>query len=243
MTGRQRLAGLATALAIALPAAAQDADPAAAVEAPSDAPMACELHIWPAAGLRFSDQGMWDNFKSGLSGGILGELDRPERRLERSKRDGTDSLPENPAELLDPVDQRVLFATVPDGAQLGLPGHRLIVHDAALSSRDIRNTPGRHAPDAAPCYAELILDTLVFSNEWGNGQNLKSLYRFRDFGTAGAPARSFGAWVQTKLVIEPEQLPQKFDEARAEMRAAFTNNVALFGAALTTNATKQGKTK
>lgn len=251
MIGRSRLACAAILLGIAPPVGAQDgiaapdAPAAAALPETNAAPMACELHIWPAAAMRFSDQGIWDNFRSGLSGGILGELDRPERRLERSKRDGTDVLPENPAELLDLAEQRTLLAAVPDGTAFGLPGHRLIVHDVALTSRDIRSTPGRYAAGSAPCYADLVLNSLVFSNEWGNGQNLKSLYRFRDFGTGDTPARRFGAWVQTKLAIEPKELPEKIDEARAEMRAAFTNNVALFGAALTTDAitNKQGKTK
>lgn len=244
MTVGARLLGLAAAIGIALPALAQDAAPQAAVDAaPETAPAACELHVWPAAAMRFSDQGMMDNFRSGTYGG----WGTPQDVLVYSKRDGTDRLPENPAELLGVTEQAGLFAATPDGSVLGLPGHKLVVHDVALSSREIRGTAGRLAAEAAPCYAELVLDTLVFSNEWGNGQNLKSLYRFRDFGTGDTPARSFGAWVQTKLVVEPEDLPEKFDVARAEMRAAFTNNVALFGAAMTTNATtgatKRGKKK
>lgn len=205
----------------------------------------CELHIWPAVELRFSDQGMWDNFKSGLQGGILGELDKPERRMERSDRE-MEQLPAAPQELMAVADQVALLKALPDAAGLGLPAHRLIVHDTALSSRDIRNTKGRHASASATCYADLVLDSLVFSNEWGNGQNLKSFYRFRDFGTGDAPIRSFGAWVDTRLAIEPEDLPEKFDSAEAEMHAAFTNNIALFSAALAKNANttpKQGKKK
>ena len=243
MTVGARLFGLTAAIGIALPALAQDAAPQAVADtAPETAPAACELHVWPTAAMRFSHQGMLDNARLGTSGG----WGTPQDLLVNSKRDGTDRLPENPAELLGVTEQAGLFAAVPDGSALGLPGHRLVVHDIALTSREIRGTPGRLAAEAAPCYAELVLDTLIFSNEWGNGQNLKSLYRFRDFGTGDTSARSFGAWVQTKLVVEPEDLPEKFDVARAEMRAAFTNNVALFGAALTTNATtttKHGKKK
>jgi len=242
MTRRARLLGLVATIAVALPAQAQE--PQAAIDAaPEATAAACELHVWPAAAMRFSHQGMEDNVRWGTYGG----WGTPQDLLMNSKRDGTDVLPENPAELLARAEQATLFAAAPDGSALGLPGHRLVVHDVALTSRGIRGTPGRLATGSAPCYAELVLDTLIFSNEWGNGQNLKSLYRFRDFGTGDTPARSFGAWVQTKLVIEPEDLPAKFDEARAEMRAAFTNNVALFGAAMTTNATtgstKRGKKK
>jgi len=205
----------------------------------------CELHVWPAAGLRFSDQGMWDNFKGGLRGGILGNLTTPEARMERSDRE-MEQLPAAPRELMAMAEQAALLKALPDASILGMPQYRLVVHDTALGSREIRSIKGRYAPESAPCYADLVLDSLVFSNEWGNGQNLKSLYRFRDFGTGETSIRSFGAWVDSRLAIEPDELPAKLDEAEAEMRAAFTNNIALFGAALTKNATtppKQGKKK
>lgn len=240
MIRRMRSACLAVAVGLASPALAQDG-------AADAAPTVCELHVWPAAAMRFANQGEGHNFKSGLSGGLLAGFEPPERRGGLWKRVDPDAPAEKPFDLLSLSEQGVLLSASPDGTIFGLPGHRLVIHDTALTSREIRGTPGRYAAGSSPCYADLVLDSLILSNEWSNGQNLKSLYRFRDFGTGNTPTRSFGAWVQTKLVIEPEDIPAKFDEAKAEMRAAFTNNVALFGAALTTNATtgttKQGKKK
>lgn len=236
MIGRSVLAAIAAGLAATGTAYGEDGTSTA-----------CELHVWPAAAMRFSNQGMWDNFKSGVTSGLLGAWDTPERGLVYSKRDGTDALPDSPDELMGMAEQVQLLTSIPDGSALGLPNYRIVVHDSALTSRDIRNTPGRYAPESAACYADLVLDSLFFSNEWGNGQNLKSFYRFRDFGTGDVAVRSFGAWVDTRLAIEPEDLPEKFDQARAEIRAAFTGNVARFGEALAKNATrtitKQGEKK
>lgn len=137
----------------------------------------------------------------------------------------------------DPIataEQVVLLAAAEPQRLLKLETHRLVLHQDALPSRVIRNTPGRIEPSQSPCYAELIVDDVFLQQDVVNGSALKILFRYRNFGAGTAPERSFGTWIQTRLSAFPPKKPEELDAALADIRRAYTANVERFAAAMLT---------
>lgn len=173
----------------------------------------CELHVWPGAGLNSIYNG-W--FHGGIVNGAV------------TGRDGYAAVPSEPINTRAQAD---LLAKAQLQDLLKQPGYRLVLHPEALPSRTIRSTATRIAP-VAGCYAELVVDTVVFQQDWVDGSFLKVLFRYRDFGSDSLPRRSFGAWVKTRLLLLPPKPDTDMAAAAAEVRAAFSNDIALFAAAL-----------
>lgn len=214
----------------AAPVSAQPVDPAApglapaaapsavsAVEAvPAQAPVACELHVWPSNGLRSVYYG-W--FHGGTADGAV------------TGRDGYPPIPKDP---MPTALQAELLARAGLPSLVQMPRHTLIVHPEVLDSRTIRTSTTRITPSQSPCYAELIIDDLFFQQDVISGGYLKSLLRFRNFGREAAPMRIFGTHVQTRLLRFPPKpdRPQDNSMAMEELRSAFQANLIEFGAAL-----------
>jgi len=180
---------------------------------PATAP-GCELHVWPGSGLGSVYHG-W--FHGGIVNGAV------------KGRTGYPQAPPNPIDT--PVQRELLEAARPQQL-LQLDGHRLVMHDEALPSRVIRNSPGRIAPSASTCYAELIVDDVLLQQDWVNGSFLRVSFRYRDFGSAQTPARAFGTWVKAPLAGFPAKQPQDPDKLPSEFRAAFAKNIELFANAV-----------
>jgi hypothetical protein len=193
----------------------------------------CELHIWPSKGLAYVTHGMWDGFQPGSGSSTVGGVthtliaEAPQSRIERSDQPAS-TVAANGTGPLNPAEQSVRLRKLALGDLVGLQHYRSVVHDAPLDNRMIRATPGRYAETAASCYADLLVDDLVYSREWANGRKLKSFIRFRDFGAAASAKRSFGTWVQTDLESDPVEHPEQQDLAIEESRAAFDANLAQF---------------
>lgn len=175
---------------------------------------ACELHVWPSSGLNSVYHG-WAH------GGIV-----------NGAVTGRDGYPPVSADPLATAAQLPLIREAAPETALGLAGYSVVVHPEALSSRAARTTPGRIAASQAGCYAELVVDDVVFRQDWVNGSFLTTMFRFRMFGPDSAPTRSFGTWVKTPIKLTPIKPPTDQAAADAEMRAAYRENFALFGAAL-----------
>jgi hypothetical protein len=192
---------------------------AAVAQSASDAgngtPVSCELHVWPGTGLGSVYHG-W--FHGGINNGAI---------------QGRDGYPVIPATPMETPAQHDLLAAMPLDDLVALKGYRKVVHDAALESRVIRGTPGRIVDKAAPCYAELIVDDLVYQQDVIDGRYLKMLMRFRDFGTGDTPVRSFGTWTKVRLVKFPPETPETEQAAVEELHEAFKSNVETFAAFLT----------
>lgn len=174
----------------------------------------CELHVWPGAGLN-------SVFSGWLHGGIV-----------NGAVTGRDGYPSVPSEPISTQNQAELLAQAQPQMLLHRPEYRLVLHGDALPSRTIRTTATRIAPASSACYAELIVDSVVFQQDWVDGSFLKVLFRYRDFGTDPAPRRTFGAWVKTKLLLLPPKPGADMTAAAAELRAAFSKDIALFATAL-----------
>lgn len=141
--------------------------------------------------------------------------------------------PDFPDDPLTMEKQAEALRALPLAQWMNLPNHRVTVHGEALESRVVRNSPNRLKSDAASCYAELVLDDVFFQQDVIYGRFLRTLFRFRDFGTAGdTPVRTFGSWTRTRLNLFPPVEGAAADAALAELPQALGNTVEQFGAAL-----------
>lgn len=179
-----------------------------------DAAAGCEFHVWPGEGLTSIFYGL-------LHGGIV-----------NGGQQGRRGYPRVPPEAISTADQARLLEAAAPQRLMTHPDHRLIVHAEALDSRTIRTTPGRIAPSASACYAELIVDDVVLQQDFVNGAKLRVLFRYRDFGPGAQPRRSFTTWADTPLGSFPPRTEADIPAALAELRTAFGHDINVFAGSL-----------
>lgn len=199
-----------TAWLVTVPAFAQEAPPP-----PAETAQACEIHVWPGSDLIHLYYG-W--FHGGTVDGAA------------KGRDGYPDAPPNP---LTAQVQGQLLSGMGLPTLLNLPDYRVVMHPQPLTSREIRSSTTRLADSQSPCYAELMVDDLLLSQNVISGAGLRSSFRFRDFGPDAAPRRQFGNFVLTKLKVFPPKTPELMAEATSELRGAFVSNAIQFARALT----------
>jgi hypothetical protein len=212
------LAALAATVAGA-PEPGQAASAADVTSSPSDPN--CELHVWPGRGFRTTYFG-W-----GHGGTVDGAL---------MARKGYSPLTE---EMLSTARQIAQLEKLQLAELVGLKGYRQIVHRAPLDSRTIRVAPERHSEAPPACYAELMIDTVVFQHNVLNGKGINTVARFRRFD-GDTQVQSYGGFaVQPVLlpvsgddVADPAKITTAFEEA-------FAKGVTAFGADVRGNATRR----
>jgi hypothetical protein len=193
----------------------------------------CELHIWPSDGFTRNISTMLSRGDTGLVGLMIGAA--------QSGGDKKMRLPQSTDSALSVAAQAALLDGMSVSAIVGLPDHRPVVHDQALESRVIRNSPGRIVTSTSPCYAELIIDDVAFQRDAFGARQLKTLFRYRDFGAAQQPQRSFGTWASTKLEHFPPRTDAEDSAAAAELQSVFRDNLVLFASYLEKQAAAAGQ--
>jgi len=199
------MAALGAAFFFCQPATAQT-DTTATQTAPQ-----CELHVWPSSGLRSVYYG-W--FHGGIVDGAV------------NGRDGYPPIPKDP---VSTSLQAELLSKLNLASILQLPNYQVVVHDQSLDSRAIRAAAGRLSTSTSSCYAELVGDDVFFQQDVFSGGYLKSLIRFRSFGSSNAPTRVFSTWSRTKLIAFPPKEDAGNAEALRELHAAYVSNIESFG--------------
>ncbi len=186
----------------------------------------CELHVWPSEGLSLIRQNARDNLNTAYLG-LFGSNPMTRANKDNTPVQTTAAVASRP---LSPASQAALLATASLPDLLGVAGYRTVLHDGPLDTRTLRTVKTRYAASASPCYADLVVDDVVYSREYARGRNLKSFLRFRQFGdsTDAAPVRTFATWVQTKLRIFSIEPPINDASALAELDAAYRGNLTLF---------------
>lgn len=193
----------------------------------------CELHVWPSDGFTRNISTMLSRGDTGVIGLMIGAA--------QSGGDKKMRVPQATDDALSVAAQTALLGDMAVPATIGLPGHRLVVHDQALESRVIRNSPGRIAPSTSPCYAELVIDDVAFQREAFGARHLKTLFRYRDFGSGQQPQRSFGTWANTRLEHFPPETEADNAAAATDLHSAFRANLVLFASYLGRQAEATGK--
>jgi hypothetical protein len=214
-----------SAISAAQDAATAPAAPAAASPETPTVP-ACELHVWPGRGFHTVYYG-WAH------GGTIDGAQKG--------RKGYPAIPDEP---LSPEIQRGELAKLDIPAILGLTGYRTVIHDQALSGTAIRATPGRQLADSAPCYAELMIDDIVFQNNVINGKWLNVIFRFRQFeGSTPAPVSSYGTYVLSRVLKFPPDPDTDPQPGLDELHRAYSLSVTEFGKQFAAFRKRNGKKK
>lgn len=174
----------------------------------------CELHVWPIDKLHSTFHG-WTH-----GGTVDGSA---------KQRAGYPVMPADPFPI---AAQAEALESLPLPALMGVADHRLVVHREALDRRARRALAGRHNVSAPACYAELIVDDMFVEGDIVTGSELKVLFRFRDFGTADTPQRSFSSWGRTDLKLFPPKDAANLDAALAELGTAYRADVRDFASTM-----------
>lgn len=186
---------------------------------------ACELHIFPAAGLSLTRQRAVDNLNTGYMG-VLGTTGQ--QRIDGNTANIGTAGPRLGSPL-DPDMQVKVLREAGLPTLLGLATYTPVYHAEALDKRTLRLEQGRYdRTSTAPCYADLVLADVVYSREYANSQNVKAFVRFRDFATGTAPARRYATWVQTDLEHDREKPEASEAEMDAELVAGLAANLRKF---------------
>jgi len=142
---------------------------------------------------------------------------------------GRKGYPPVDADILSAERQAAALRAADLPAALGLAGYRPIVHPEPLANSEIRTVAERHAPNTAPCYAELLIENIALQQDFFSGRFLNVLYRLRLFGKGTTAEWTFGTFATAKIaapsddkgVIAPEVLSAKAADAFAESLKTF----------------------
>jgi hypothetical protein len=130
----------------AAPAPAPTPTPASAPAAPAPA---CELHVWPAARVTATTQGVAAGF------GLIGALVDAAAHADQNKRDQAFITG-----ALDSEAQSKVLRDLDLPAKLHLPPSQVIVHDEGIDVK--HDDPKRLSTSTAGCYAEFVVRDLSF---------------------------------------------------------------------------------
>jgi len=179
-----------------------------------DAALNCELHVWPGSAPLNLYMGWFHG--AIIDGGAKGR----------------EHYPKAPTNLFSPEQQLQLLADADLPKLFKLINYRVVAHPEILDSRTIRTTPGRIVNSGSPCYAELLIDDLVLTQNVIGGNALRGSFRFRDFGADLQPRRTFGTWTLVKLAAFPPKAGQDPAIGLAEVIAAYRTSLTIFARAL-----------
>ena len=215
----------------ASPAFAQEqVAPVAAEAPPAPAPetAVCELHVFPTEN--------YIGFNSGLLSGF-GALGAVADMASHKGRVAT--VKDLMKEYLGPEIQLAELEKADYLSRLGVKGYRVIVEPPTPSADSVKADPALKAKVKAfnadlkagkrittstnPCYAELLLFSVLYHKAMMYGSNLFVGTQFRDFSKGGQPIVSTGA-VKNPLEAFPPKTPDMVEAAKAELRDAFAKD-------------------
>jgi hypothetical protein len=220
MISTKRLASGAAAIALvfatATAAFAQDAAaPAPAAAAPPETQ--CELHVWPAE--RF--QAVTTGWLSGF--GVIGAAAEAAGNADKNKANRTQV-----ASALEPQGQLDALTALELTNLLKSKPALVIVHADPLDRKTINKISTRRAESASPCYSELIVADVLYQKAAIYGRSLKTLFMYRDFGTARDKPWIYKAWGGNGLKIFPPKPGEDVQAANDELVTTFKKNFEEF---------------
>jgi hypothetical protein len=186
---------------------------AAVVPASAPAP-ACELHVWPAARVAATTQGM------GASFGLLGALVDIAAHADQNKRDTAFITG-----ALDAQAQARVLRDLDLPTQLHLPPSRVVIHDQGIDLK--ADNPNRLSNSTAQCYAEFVVRSLMYTKSAMYKGQMRTFLQMRRFDgtTIKADFRdSKHENLQVKLPKEGEDTGPATDQ----LLSAFRGDVAYF---------------
>jgi hypothetical protein len=146
-----------------------------------------------------------------LVGSVLNGQDQPKEIFRRD---------------LDGTTQAEAVAQIPDlAARLKLPPVTIHQETFSVDHRTAKKSKQRLTQSATPCYAELVITSLVYTDNVVNGRRIGSLALLRRFdGSSAAPiVREIGG--SGKLTLYPASQATDEDRARLDLIDAFRQSI------------------
>jgi len=160
----------------AAPAAAPA--PVVAQAAPAAPAPQCELHVWPAQRFQSVSSG-WGGAMFGVLGAVVDAAAHAEGDKARRSQIGAALDSEGQLHALQQLDLQTL---------LRLPASRIVAHAEALDPKTVNNVLTRRSDSTAPCYNELIVQSVLYTRAAMWGRSLRTTFVFRQFNNgAGNP--------------------------------------------------------
>jgi hypothetical protein len=205
----------AAAPAAETPAPVEVAAPAPAiVAAPAAAPVPqCELHIWPAERFQAMTTGWLSGF--GVAGAIADSA---------GHADGDKARRSHLASALDSEGQLKSLQELNLISLLGLKPSQIITHEEPLNRKTVNKIKTRRAQSSSPCYSELIVADVFYHKAAIYGRSLKTLFMFRDFGSAQEDPSIHKSWGGNGLKLFPPKEGEDVSAADAELVSVFKRN-------------------
>ena len=191
------------------------AEPAPTVVAPvavAETPQ-CELHVWPAE--RF--QAMTTGWLTGF--GVVGAV-----ADSAAHADGDKARRSHLAAALDSEGQLNSLQELNLIQLLRLKPSRIVTHAEPLDRKTVNKIKTRRAQSNSPCYAELIVADVFYQKAAIYGRSLKTLFMFREFGSAQKDPAIYKTWGGNGLKLFPPQEGADVSAADAELVSVFKRN-------------------
>ena len=185
------------------------------ISQPSSSPAeagVCELHVWTSTDYVAEQHGLLEGF--GAVGAIVD--------MAISKRPAR-SIGGQMAQYLDGDTELAELRKVDLATILRRPGLRILPEPGVLTwkeTKSLSKNPERRASSTAPCYAEIIISSIVYSKAALFSGHLYLNIAYRDFTGRKSPTFVLG-FGKTALEKFPARADDQADAARAEIRDAF----------------------
>lgn len=192
-------------------ALAQDGGQTAPATAASDAPAnGCEIHVWPAERFTARTTGWLAGF--GVAGAIADSA---------SHASGDQSRKAAIAGALDSQGQAAALGSLDLSALLKLQPSRIVLHDEPLDRKTVNKISTRRAESASTCYSEVIVADIFYQKAAIYGRSLKTLFIFRNFGTAKDKPTIYKGWGGNGLKLFPPKEGEDVQAANEELVNVF----------------------
>jgi hypothetical protein len=217
LIGAALAAPAAMAQTVATPAAPPAPEPAvtaAVTSAPAAPGPACELHVWPAAVVSATTQGVGAGF------GLVGALIDTAAHADQNKRDtafitGT----------LDAQAQARVLRELDLPERLHLPPSKVIIHDQGIEIK--RDDPQRLSDSTAQCYTEFVVRGLTYFKNVAYSGQMRTFLEVRRFDGATVKL-DFRDSKHEDLTVKLPKEGEDTGPATDALLVAFRGDVAFF---------------
>ena len=167
----------------------------------------CELHIWPAPPFTtLTESFVWNHSADSAYKGTESNRTVPRQNPLSS---------ENQLRLLGNPDliRLLYFGPV-----------TIVTHDAPLTRRAIGSAKTRIIESDSPCYYELIVSKIIYSDMPLAGRTLRVLFTVNQFSAASLAEKSYAGWGQAALRLFPAKPGEDVVAADRDLADAFEIN-------------------
>ncbi len=177
----------------------------------------CELHVWPAERFNAITTGWL------VALGPLGAVAEAAGNADKNKDHRTKI-----GAALDPQGQLDALTALDLTTSLGQQPAKIITHAEALDRKTINKISTRRAQSTSPCYSELITADVMYQKAAIYGRSLRTLFLYRNFGSAQDKPKMYKAWGGNGLKLFPAKTGEDTQAADAELVSVFKANFQEF---------------